>query len=87
VRAAQNAVRERTERYHRVMTTRIETILYDADGNRTDDDAAAVRAETVELDADGNVVNTHAHDSLAWKVDPISLEGDAGESATRPKHD
>ena len=70
-----------------LMTTRIETILYDADGNRTDDDAAAVRAETVELDADGNVVNTHAHDSLAWKVDPISLEGDAGESATRPKHD
>jgi hypothetical protein len=69
------------------MTTRIETILYDADGNRTDDEAAAVRAETVELDADGNIVNTHAHDSLAWKVDPISLEGDAGESATRPKHD
>ena len=66
---------------------RVETILYDADGNRTDDDALAVRAETVELDADGNVVNTHAHDSLAWKVDPISLEGDAGEAATRPKHD
>ena len=63
-----------------LMTTRIETILYDADGNRTDDDAAAVRAETVELDADGNVVNTHAHDSLAWKVDPISLEGDAPEA-------
>jgi hypothetical protein len=66
---------------------RIETILYDADGNRTDDEALAVRAETVELDADGNVVQTHAHDSLAWQVDPISLEGDAGESATRPKHD
>ena len=64
----------------------IETFLYDADGNRTDDEALAVRAETVELDADGNVVNTHAHDSLAWKVDPISLEGDAGEAATRPKH-
>lgn len=69
------------------MTTRIETVLYDADGNRTDDDAAAVRAETVELDEDGNIVNRHAHDSLAWKVDPISLEGDAGESATRPNHD
>ena len=66
---------------------RIETILYDADGNRTDDEALAVRAETVELDADGNVVQTHAHDRLAWQVDPISLEGDAGESATRPKHD
>jgi hypothetical protein len=66
--------------------TRIETILYDADGNRTDDDALAVRAETVELDADGNVVNRHAHDGLAWEVDPISLEGDSGEAATRPKH-
>jgi hypothetical protein len=66
---------------------RIQTILYDADGNRTDDEAVAVRAETVEVDADGNVVNTHAHDSLAWEVDPISLEGNLGEAATRPKHD
>jgi hypothetical protein len=66
---------------------RIQTILYDADGNRTDDEALAVRAETVELDEDGNVVNTHAHDSLAWEVDPISLEGDLGEAATRPKRD
>jgi hypothetical protein len=47
----------------------------------------AVRAETVEVDADGNVVDRHAHESLDWKVDPISLEGDAGELATRPKHD
>jgi len=46
----------------------------------------AVRAETVEIDPDGNVVETHAHDGLAWKVDPISLEGDLGEAATRPKH-
>jgi hypothetical protein len=66
---------------------RIVTILYDADGNRTDDEALAVRAETVELDENGNVVNTHAHDSLAWEVDPISLEGDLGEAATRPKRD
>lgn len=66
---------------------RIETVLYDAEGNRTHDEALAVRAETVELDADGNVVQRHAHDSLAWEVDPISLEGDAGEAATRPKHD
>ena len=66
---------------------RIETILYDADGNRTDDEAHAVRAETVELDADGNIIKTHAHDALSWQVDPISLEGDAGETATRPKHD
>ena len=66
--------------------TRIETYLYDADGNRTEDEARAVRAETVELDADGNVVARHAHDSLSWEVDPISLEGDAGELATRPRH-
>ena len=66
---------------------RLETILYDADGNRTDDESLAVRAETVELDPDGNVVETHAHDGLAWKVDPISLEDDLGEAATRPQHD
>ena len=65
---------------------RIETWLYDADGNRIDDEALAVRAETVELDAEGNVVSRHAHDSLSWQVDPISLEGDAGEAATRPRH-
>jgi hypothetical protein len=69
------------------MANRIETFLYDADGNRTDDEALAVRAETVELDAAGNVVRSHAQDALNWEVDPISLEGDAGESATRPKHD
>jgi hypothetical protein len=69
------------------MPNRIETFLYDADGNRTDDEALAVRAETVEVDEDGNVVRTHALDSLNWKVDPISLEGDAGEAATRPEHE
>ena len=67
--------------------SRIETVLYDADGNRTEDEALAVRAETVELDADGHVIKRHAHDSLAWEVDPISLEGDPGELATRPKHE
>jgi hypothetical protein len=67
--------------------SRFETILYDADGNRTDDEALAVRAETVELDADGNIIRTHPGGGLSWKVDPISLEGDAGESATRPHHD
>jgi hypothetical protein len=66
---------------------RIESFLYDADGNRTEDEASAVRAEVVELDAEGQVIATHEHDSLAWKVDPISLEGDAGELATRPKHE
>jgi len=70
-----------------VSENRIETFLYDADGNRTDDEALAVRGETVELDSEGRVVARHSHDALSWQVDPISLEGDAGEFATRPKHD
>jgi hypothetical protein len=37
------------------------------------------------LDAEGRVIARHEH--LGWEVDPISLEGDAGESATRPKRD
>ena len=67
--------------------TRTETFLYDADGNRTDDESVAVRAEVVELDDNGRVVARHAHDGLGWEVDPISLEGDAGELATRPQHE
>jgi hypothetical protein len=64
---------------------RIETILYDAEGNRTEDESLAVRGEIVELDADGRVVARRPHDRLDWKVDPISLEGDEGELATRPR--
>jgi len=67
--------------------TRIETVLYDADGNRTDDESVAVRGEIVELDADGRVVARRPHDGLDWRVDPKSLEGDEGELATRPRHD
>jgi len=33
--------------------SRIETFLYDADGNRTEDEGLAVRGEVVELDAEG----------------------------------
>jgi hypothetical protein len=66
---------------------RIETFLYDADGNRTEDESIAVRGEVVELDAEGRVIATHAHDALGWEVDPISLEGDPGELATRPEHE
>lgn len=65
--------------------TRTETFLYDANGNRTEDESLAVRAEVVELDDRGRVVARHAHDGLGWEVDPISLEGDEGELATRPK--
>ncbi len=64
---------------------RIETILYDADGNRTDDKSVAVRGEVVEVDDAGRVVARHPQ--LDWEVDPISLEGDEGELATRPRHD
>jgi len=61
------------------------TILYDADGNRTDDESLAVRGEVVEVDDAGRVVARHP--DLDWEVDPISLEGDEGELATRPRHD
>lgn len=67
--------------------TRIETVLYDADGNRTEDESVAVRGELVELDADGRVIARRPHEGLDWEVDPISLEGDHGELATRPRHD
>ena len=67
--------------------TRMETWLYDADGNRTEDESLAVRGEVVEVDAGGRIVARHAHDDLGWVVDPISLEGDPGELATRPKHE
>ena len=67
--------------------SRIETFLYDADGKRTDDESIAVRAEVVEVDADGRVIAGHAHDDLGSEVDPISLEGDQGEAATRPKRE
>jgi hypothetical protein len=67
--------------------TRTETFLYDADGNRTDDEAVAVRGELVELDAEGRVIGRRPHEGLDWEVDPKSLEGDEGELATRPRHD
>jgi hypothetical protein len=70
-----------------VTDNRIETILYDADGNRTEDESIAVRGEVVELDAAGRVIATHTHDALGWEVDPKSLEGDPGELATRPKRE
>ena len=64
--------------------TRIETFLYDANGNRTEDESVAVRGEIVELDASGRVLGRRPHDGLDWQVDPKSLEGDEGELATRP---
>ena len=67
--------------------SRIETFLYDADGNRTDDESVAVRGETVELDAAGNILSRRPKNALDWQVDPISLEGDEGELATRPRHE
>ncbi|NUR78378.1 MAG: hypothetical protein HOQ28_19100 [Thermoleophilia bacterium] len=62
------------------MTTR--SILYDKDGKPTEEQSFAVRGEVVELDAAGGIVA--AYPDLSWKVDPISLDGDEGELATRP---
>jgi hypothetical protein len=62
------------------MTTR--SILYDKDGKPTEDQSLAVRGEVVELDDQGGIVATYP--GLSWKVDPISLDGDEGELATRP---
>jgi len=66
---------------------RIETFLYDADGNRTEDESLAVRGEIVELDASGRVIARRPKEGLDWDVDPKSLEGDEGELATRPRHE
>jgi hypothetical protein len=66
---------------------RIETFLYDADGNRTEDESLAVRGEIVVLDATGRVLSRRPHEHLDWQVDQESLEGDEGELATRPRHD
>jgi hypothetical protein len=67
--------------------TRIETLMYDADGKLTEDESLAVRGEVVELDVSGRVIARHPHDGLDWEVDPKSLEGDEGELATRPPHE
>jgi hypothetical protein len=62
------------------MTTR--SILYDEDDKPTEDQSRAVRGDVVELDDHGGIVGTYP--DLSWKVDPISLDGDEGELATRP---
>ena len=62
------------------MTTR--SILYDEDGKPTEDESVAIRGEVVELDDAGGIVATYP--GLSWKVDPISLNGDEGELATKP---
>ena len=67
--------------------SRVETFLYDAEGNRTEDQSIAVRGEVVELDSAGHVIARLTDDGLGWQVDPKSLKGDEGELATRPKHE
>jgi hypothetical protein len=61
----------------------VKSILYDADGNQTTDEARAVRGLTVEVDDRGNVVA----ELESWVVDPKSLAGDEGELATRPDNE
>jgi hypothetical protein len=58
-----------------------QTVMYDADGNETGDRSRAVRGEVVEVDEQGEVVRRE----LAWQVDDRALQGDAGETATRPE--
>jgi hypothetical protein len=62
------------------MTTR--SILYDKDGKPAEDQSLAVAGEVVEFDAQGAIIATYP--GLSWKVDPISLDGNEGELATRP---
>jgi osmotically-inducible protein OsmY len=61
----------------------IRTILIDADGRPTDDPSRAVRGEVVEVAPDGSIIADYP--SLAWSVDPGSLEGNEGQLATRPQ--
>ena len=61
----------------------IRTIFIDADGRPTDDPSRAVRGEVVEVAPDGSIVADYR--SLAWSVDPGSLQGNEGELATRPR--
>ena len=61
----------------------IRTIFIDADGRPTDDPSRAVRGEVVEVAPDGSIVADYP--SLAWSVDPGSLQGNEGELATRPR--
>jgi hypothetical protein len=68
--------------YVAVMATQTHTVMYDADGHETEDQTQAVRGEVMELDGDGNVVRRFP--DLSWQVDDRALEGDAGETATRP---
>jgi hypothetical protein len=63
------------------MTTR--SNLCDDEGKPTEDESYAARGEVVELNEQGEIVATYP--GLSWKVDPISLDGEEGELATRPK--
>ncbi|MGZ4337970.1 MAG: hypothetical protein ACXVRA_11715 [Gaiellaceae bacterium] len=61
----------------------IRTILIDADGRPTDDPSRAARGEVVEVAPDGSIIADYR--SLAWSVDPGSLEGNKEQLATRPR--
>src|SRR5579859_7949620 len=57
------------------------TLMFDENGNETDDRSRAVRGEVVELDDDGNIVRRYP--DLTWQIDERALEGDAGRRAGR----
>ena len=78
--------------------TRIETRMYDADGNVTKDESAAVRGEVVELDVAGRVIARHRNSTgkstrnrsratkASWRpVRPTSGAEELGFSRRRPR--
>lgn len=64
----------------------IRTVLFDEHGIETNNPSRAVRGEVTEFDDNGAFVRTYEQGGLTWQVDPISLNGDEGELATRPTH-
>ena len=61
------------------------TVMYDEDGNESEDRSRAVRGEVVERDEQGRVVRRYPE--LAWQAEERALVGDAGEVATRPREE
>jgi hypothetical protein len=61
------------------------TVIYDDDGNETDDRSKAVRGEVVERDERGRIVRRYP--DLTWQTDDRALAGDPGEAATRPRRE
>jgi hypothetical protein len=66
---------------HREGVGDVRSILYDADGNETADEALAVRGTTVEVDDDGEVLA----ELESWEADETQFGTREGSAATRPR--